>query len=139
MNTSAPVLKSKQRVATAERENVLEAVRLLLRSLPVSEQELVLAELSDALRPIPVPRAGPVLGSVVRLLPQKEEWAVSEIKQQVEAEGTQASNKEIYNALGYLTRKGHVRRLGYGRYYVNGAVLETSEDLGGEPTRDEAY
>lgn len=75
------------------------------------------------------------MGAVIRLLPSKTEWSVDDLKQRVESEGVVARPKEIYNALGYLTRKGRIRRIGYGRYLIGGAELITSDDLGGEPAR----
>ena len=71
------------------------------------------------------------------MLPSKSEWTVGEIKQDVAAAGIKATAKEIYNALGYLRRRGHVERRGYGRYTVAGVGIVTSDDLGGEPARDE--
>ncbi len=78
-----------------------------------------------------------MLGTIVRLLPDREEWTVADFKHEVASEGVEATTKEIYNALGYLTRKGHIRRVGYGRYLIDGGILITAEDLGGEPGRYE--
>ncbi len=114
-------------------EKIFDAIRTLLDALSPAEQERVLR----AVRPSATPRAGEVLGTVVRLLPSKSEWTVGEIKQDVAAAGIKATAKEIYNAIGYLRRRGHVKRHGYGRYTVAGVEIVTSDDLGGEPTRDE--
>lgn len=83
------------------------------------------------LRPIAAPRAGDVLEAIVKLLPRKPTWTVGDIKQEVSAKGVSASPKEVYNAVGYLTRMGHMRRVGYGRYVVDGMEVVTSDDLGG--------
>jgi hypothetical protein len=117
------------------RQKIADAIKLLLSTLPPVEQDRVLREITDEIRPIPADR--PVLGTVVRLLPRRTEWTVRELKQEIAAHGVAASAKEIYNSLGYLTRKKRIRRVGYGRYLVDGGLLETADDLGLEPARDE--
>ncbi len=54
-----------------------------------------------------------MLSAIAELLPKQNEWTVTEIREKVDAPA-----KEIFNALGYLTRKKMVRRLGYGRYEI---------------------
>ncbi len=70
-------------------------------------------------------------------MPREKAWTVCKVRQDVGAAGIEATAKEVYNAVGYLTRKGHVTRLGYGRYIVEGVGMITSDDFGGEPARDE--
>jgi hypothetical protein len=101
------------------------------------DRQSVLDELIEMLRPIPVPRAGEVLDAIVRLLPRKKEWNVQDLKESVLEKGVSANPKEVYNAIGYLTRKGHMRRIGYGRYVVDGTVIVASDDFGGPTTRHE--
>jgi predicted transcriptional regulator of viral defense system len=115
----------------------LEAVKLLLNTLPLEDQRRVLDLLKAAIQPIATPRAGEVLGEIVRWIPRDSIWTVDEAKQGISEKGVSASPKEVYNALAYLTRKGHVRRIGYGRYIVDGAEVVTSDDLGVEPARYE--
>ena len=121
------------RASNQRTEKIIDAIRTLLDALSPAEQERVFR----AVRPSATPRAGEVLGAVVRMLPSKSEWTVGEIKQDVAAAGIKATAKEIYNAIGYLRRRGHVERRGYGRYIVAGVGIVTSDDFGGEPTRDE--
>ncbi len=118
-------------------QKIADAIRTLLSALSAPEQERVLREITAAIHPIAAPRAGKVLGTIVRLLPRRSEWTVRDIKHNVASEGVQATSKEIFNSLGYLTRKGHIRRVGYGRYLVAGGMIVTSDDLGGEPMRNE--
>lgn len=66
----------------------------------------------------PPPYTEGLLGTIGRLLPQRDVWNVSDLQRGVAAAGVNASAKQIYNALGYLTRKSKVRRRGYGRYSV---------------------
>lgn len=140
MTKIAQIPPSKESIDTSvdhPSQKIADAVRILCSALPTLEQQRILRELTDVLRPIATPRAGKVLGAIVQLLPREREWNVAEVKKQVAEEGVQATTKAIYNALGYLTRKGHIRRVGYGRYVVSGIEIITSDDLGGEPARDE--
>jgi hypothetical protein len=129
-NSSGPLDARAQSIATT--------IKVLFNELPLPDQERVFAQLAEILRPIPAPRAGDVLGAVVYLLPKRSEWRVQELKKQIDDYGIEASAKEIYNALGYLTRKGKIKRIGHGLYSVDGAVMATMDDLGvGPPTRHE--
>ena len=121
------------RVSEQRTEKIFDAIRTLLDALSPAEQERVLR----SVRPSATPRAGEVLSAVVRLLPSQSEWTVGEIRQDVAGAGITATAKEIYNAIGYLRRRGHVERRGYGRYTVAGMGIVTSDDFGGEPARDE--
>jgi hypothetical protein len=118
-------------------ESIARAIRLLLAALPAAEQERMLQEITKAIRPIPAPRAGEILGAIVRLLPRQPNWTTDDIKKEIASQGVSASAREVYNSIGYLVRKGHIRRVGYGRYLVGSGLLETADHLGGEPVRDE--
>jgi hypothetical protein len=121
-------------------EKMASGVGMLFDTLSDDDRQEVLDKLIEMIRPIPTPRAGDVLEAIVRLLPRKGKWSVNDLKEEVLAKKVGASPKEVYNAIGYLTRKGHMRRIGYGRYEVNGTILVTSDDLGG-PTasQEDAY
>jgi len=127
------------RDAASERAEKLAAVvRTLISELSTAEQERLFDELRKKLQPISAPQAGDVLGAIVRLFPKRREWTIEELRRDVHAQGVTAEAKEIYNALGYLKRKGKIQRVGHGRYMVDGALLETVEDLQiGPPTRHE--
>jgi hypothetical protein len=114
-----------------------EAIRVLLSPLSAQERDHVLRKVTEKLRPIPAPRAGEVLEAIVLALPQRRDWTVEELRETVQQHGVEASRKEVYNAIGYLTRKKHMRRIGYGRYVVDGTEIVTSDDLGGESSRHE--
>jgi len=100
----------------------------------VPEQQRLLAELIKSTQLIAGSRAGPVLGTVVRLLPRRAEWTAQEIKQEVADSGVAATSREVFNAIGYLIRKGHVQRVGTGKYLVAGVGLQSMDDFGGEPS-----
>jgi hypothetical protein len=114
-------------------------IRLLFNELSFSDQEKVHAQLTEILRPIPAPRAGDVLGAVIHLFPKKAEWTVQELIARLDANGVEHTPKELYNALGYLTRKQKIQRTGHGRYSIGGVPVITSDELGGEPSRFEEH
>ncbi|RWC38162.1 MAG: hypothetical protein EOS55_31425 [Mesorhizobium sp.] len=114
-----------------------EAIRVLLSALTPQDQDQVLRKVTEKLRPIPAPRAGEVLEAIVLALPQRRDWSVKELRETVEQQGVSATEKQVANAIGYLTRKKHMRRVGYGRYVVDGMEIVTSDDLGGESARHE--
>lgn len=58
-----------------------------------------------------LPRAGAVLRAVSTL---SGEFTTADAK----AKAPNAPAKEVFNALGYLTRKKRIQRIGYGRYRV---------------------
>lgn len=113
------------------------AIKQLYRALPEESRAEVLRELATTASAIPTPRGGPVLGAMAKILALRVQWSVPDIKQQIAELGVEAAPKDIYNAIGYLARRGYVRRVGYGRYVVEGAGLTAAEDFGGEPTRNE--
>lgn len=116
----------------------LSAIRTLVKGLSPQDKERVLKEITDMLRPIPAPRAGDVLGTIIKLIPRNgQQWSVAELKQRVEESGVYASPKEVYNAVGYLARRGHIQRIGPGRYVINGVTVVTGDDLGGQPSNTE--
>lgn len=111
-------------------------------SLSDEDSQDVLDKLHEILRPIPTPRAGEVLNAIVRLLPRGgEELTVQSLRWGVQDRGVSAGPKEVYNAVGYLVRKGYMRRVGYGRYVVaDGTMIVTPDDLGGESApHEDAY
>ncbi len=82
------------------------------------------------------PKAGAVLGAVVRVLERerakRRTWKMDEIKRGVAAEGVKADPRQVFNAVGYLARRGRVKQVGYGEYLLcdYGVTVTTFEDLG---------
>lgn len=73
---------------------------------------LALAEAFDAFASKRHPRAGTTLKKVLAWLPDDlDPWERATAVQEIDA-----PEKEISNALAYLVRKGHIRRMSYGRY-----------------------
>ncbi len=120
-------------------ESVLVAIKTLIGGLPPDERERILTKLTKAFRPIPQPRAGAtdLLGEVIRLLPEQRSWRVEDVRRRIGERGIEAEPKAVYNALGYLKRKGWIQHDGYGRYTVEGIHFVTSDDVGGMPSRSE--
>src|ERR1700722_6656804 len=88
-------------------EKTIDAIRMLVSTLSREEQNRLLTDLVESVRPIPAPRAGEVLGAIVKLLPRQRDWMVDDIRKRVAGTGVGASPKEIYNAIGCVARKGH--------------------------------
>lgn len=118
-------------------QDVIHMILSLVQQLPEQDRERALEMLEKAIHPIQAPNAGEVLSAIVRMLPRQKEWNIKDIKQLVLEEVRSASGKEVSNALGYLTRKGQIRRVGYGRYLVDGTGVITSDEFGEEPSRYE--
>lgn len=72
---------------------------------------MVLRETTDMLRPASGQRCSDVHGVILRLLPERQDWSVGELAQRIAETGITASPKEVYNTIGYLARKGRVRRV----------------------------
>ncbi|MBB3570785.1 hypothetical protein [Rhizobium sp. BK491] len=134
----SPARKAQRRnLAVGSSRSVADTIKFLLENLPHDDREAVLAEITDFVRPIPVERAGDVLGVIVKFAQRNQSISVQDVKAAVKQAGIEAKPKEVYNAIGYLTRKGHIHRTGYGRYIVDGVEIVTSEDLGGATSRHE--
>lgn len=111
---------------------ISDAIQRMLDGLPPEQREAVLQHLKLSAAGLGR-RPGTLANTVVRLMPKDSPFTVDSIKKKAADEGVNATSKEIYNAFGYLTRKRQIRRLGYGRYLVDGVAVVTSDDLGGEP------
>lgn len=120
----------------AHAESVVSAVKALLAGLSPEQQERVRAQIFPHISP--PPRAGEVLGTILKLVRPGESFTIDDVKKSIEAEGIQATAKAIYNSLGYLTRKQKITRIGHGRYMIEGAgELTTLEEIdAGPPTRN---
>ena len=120
----------------AHAESIVSAVQVLLAGLSPEQQERVRAKIFPTNSS---PRAGDVLGTILKLVPRGEPFTIDDVKKSIEAKGIQATAKAIYNSLGYLTRKQKITRIGHGRYMIEGAgELTTLEELenAGPPTRN---
>jgi hypothetical protein len=129
-------LPDKERAAAAEQERTqqsLRLVRMLIDSLPAEAK----AELAHELVQQQADRPTGTIAKIIRMAPPGSEITAASLRKAVADHGIEAEPKEIYNSITYLARAGKLRRVGYGRYVVDGVEIKTSEDLGGEKARDE--
>jgi len=71
---------------------------------------------------IGVVRAGAALSMIIKWMPRDTVWTVAEAKRVLAARGVKASAKEIHNAIGYMNRKGIIKRISYGHYAEIGYI-----------------
>jgi hypothetical protein len=121
----------------ARADNVVTAFKTLLSGLSPEIQERVRASLLKSFPPNTAQRPREVLATVLKLVPRDRAITIEEVQKSAEAQGIQATARVIANALGYLTRKKKIIRVGHGRYMVDGEMVITSDSLGGAPSRYE--
>lgn len=65
-------------------------------------------------------RAGPVYDNVINLfsVTSQRRWSASEVQAALSSEGRGADAKSVLNVLNYLVRKGRLKRISRGHYYV---------------------
>lgn len=81
------------------------------------------AECEQLRRLVELPRASDLISALSELVGRQREWRVADIRAAIHASGIETTEKQIANGLAYLTRRGKVRRLGYGRYTpVDGSI-----------------
>lgn len=90
----------------------------IVRAMPLADRQMLLGEMVKAFQIIPATRAGDVLSTVVRVLPKQQIWTAQQIKDEVAAAGIKARSRDIFNAIGYLRRKGNIERVGQGEYRI---------------------
>jgi hypothetical protein len=114
-----------------DRLAALKAVILALSAMIRPEcVTAMLAEIEGAPSLVPPrTRGGPIYDNIVQFLPKRSEWDVCAAKEELDRRRVQAEKKDIQNVFGYLARAGRVRRVGRGRYLVNGALLITDSEL----------
>ena len=132
---SASPPRSSSDLTPPSSDELAAAIEIVLRSLPPEQREQIKRNLLEDVRPIPTPRGGPVLRLIASTLPRQQQWTAKDIREAIQGQRIAASPKQIYNALGYLCRKGHIRQISYGHYVVEGigAGIVTSDDLDLEP------
>jgi hypothetical protein len=115
-------------LADPEVETAANVLKAALNGLPEHKRHAAAARLIEILTPPKAPtKPGPVLGKVIELFKseQRTEWAASEV---LEALGDRfrddaQNKKQVYSALTYLSNAKILRRIGYGRYLIEGGGL----------------
>jgi len=112
-------------------------IETLIGTLPPEEIERSIRSLIAKYKIGATTRSGKLLGVILNFLPKQERWSLTEIKQQIDNEGVEAEQKQIFNAMQYLKKTGRVRRIGYGQYLVDGVLLQTLDEHGLPSARHE--
>jgi len=135
-----------QRSAEAQRggcsgENRLGRLNALILALaamvPNDVREANRCTLAEVRRGRVQMRGGPIYDNVIKLLPERCEWTIHDAITTLKERRVEATTKAVQNVFGYLARAGKVQRVERGRYLVDGALIVTASDLGGEPVRYE--
>lgn len=112
---------------------VMKAVLSLLDTLPEARRQLVLQKLSAGTKPVSAKRAGEVMGIVLNFIQNKKTWSVSQVKDEILQHHSDANPKDIYNSINYLAKTGRIKRIGHGKYIVDGNLVISSDPLGENP------
>lgn len=94
---------------------LVRAVTVLLDVMSHDEREAVAARLAT-FRVAPLPNGSDLLRYVGGLFTPGATLVVEDIVAAVARHDPSASRKQVYNALGYLSRRGAIRRVQQGRY-----------------------
>jgi hypothetical protein len=132
--------------STSTSRQIAAGIENLFDALPVEDQHTLLDRLTAKIRVIPASRAGDALGIVVKFISKKELWSAREIRDEVAANGVEASPKSVFNAIEYLHRRGQLEKLGggmyrfrsgvgYGEHRDDGSAVASAYDLGGGTVR----
>ena len=112
---------------------VMKAVMTLLDTLPEARRQIVMQKLSSSAKPIAARKASDMMGIVLSFIKQKQSWSVSQIKKEILQQHSNTDPKEIYNTVNYLAKSGRIRRVGYGKYVIDGNLVVSSDALGENP------
>ena len=76
----------------------------------------------------------PVYENVVQLFTHSDRkvWSAPEVRKALKREGVSVDSAKLHNVLSYLSRKGTIKRISRGRYYLSGigAAVYTSDNIG---------
>lgn len=106
-------------------------LRGAINSIPLADRAEVFEQVSDLAPAKPPQRGKAVLENVVELFKQKTEWRAADAVTELMTRGITDDPKKVYSALTYLSGMKVIRRLGYGRYLVEGGGLLVTTELEG--------
>ena len=118
----------------------LQLVRMLVEELPPEVRAEFLRQMAAEVPQVDLTRgdsATETIAKIISLARPGSEVTAATARKAVAERGVEAEPKHVYNALTYLKRTGKLRRVGYGRYVVEGVEFSTSDDYGGERASDE--
>jgi hypothetical protein len=138
--SATPISKPPQ--GASDKEKVISGLADAVASMLNSATVLLGADASDVQREvlrrtaekIPAPdaaRAGNILGTVTSIFEhsKRKKWTLGDIRTAVAARGLAATDKQISNAVAYLTRRERLIQISYGVYY-NRDIGTVTVDLG---------
>jgi hypothetical protein len=111
-------------------------IRAAIDAVPADQRDELKRRLTEDLTKPQIPvRGGEVLNNIVRLFQnnEKTDWTAAEIRAALStANGNEPPKAAVYSALQYLGGMKILRRVGYGRYVVDGGGLLITHDRGGD-------
>lgn len=116
---------------------VMRAVLTLLDTLPEARRQLVLQKLSNSSKPVSTRKSSEVTGIVLKFIQNKKSWSVNEVKNEILQHHADTNPKDIYNTVNYLAKTGRIKRVGHGRYMIDGNLVVSSDAFGEEPFRND--
>lgn len=129
--SNQPTVREEANYSSHAAAAIADAIWGLFNKLSPQDRDALVSQLLKAARPlIPASRAGDVLATVAKFLPKRRDWTAEQIRQEVSAAGITASSRDVFNAIGYLVKKGLVERKGAGRYLLAGSIGIESADGG---------
>lgn len=112
---------------------VMRAVMTLLDTLPEARRQTVLQRLSASARPVAFRKSSDMMGIVLDFIKGKKSWTVGQIKDEILQQHTDVNPKDVYNTVNYLAKSGRIRRIGHGKYMIDGNLVISSDQLGENP------
>jgi hypothetical protein len=119
--------------AEGRAHELVKLAETLLKQIPPDRQPKYRQRVAVLRAPTRSGRATTTYENVIDLFTKqpRHEWTASQIQRSLAAKGIAAPPEQIQNVLQYLLRKGRLKRVERGRYYVVGYGLgiETADDI----------
>jgi hypothetical protein len=109
-------------------------LRSAWEGVPEDKRAAVADLLADVFVPVKTPKkGGPVLENVIELFrrEKRQEWNAADVVSALADKGVTTEPKKVYSALTYLSGMKILRRVGYGRYMVEGGGMVITNDREG--------
>jgi hypothetical protein len=133
-------LVREQRAALAAAEGraheLVKLAETLLEQIPLDRQSEYRPRIAGLQLPPRSSRGSTTYENVIDLFTRqpRREWTAPDIQRSLAAKGISAQSEQIQNVIQYLLRKGRLRRVSRGRYFVVGfgIGIETADDILGD-------
>lgn len=112
-------------------ENLSVIIENLAKLLPPPRRALYLPKIAERLEPTTTSSRGtPAYDNVIQMFGEssKKEWTAQQVQEALEVKGIKAEASQVHNILAYLRKKGRIRRISRGRYYVSGIGVGVDVD-----------